>query len=186
MNKLFLLLVFVSVFSYSQNNEFTFTKDGLTDFVVIDCPGKTQEELYKKTLEWVLVTYKNPNEVLKAKIENDYIKISGASSGLILQYVLGMPMDFTGKYTAEISFKEGRFKFDVTALGYYHPGTRYGNGIEVDILNSSMSDYFRNNGTIRSTYKKYPEKFSSEFNGLTASLKEFIISEKIGSKKSDW
>ncbi|MFV5696697.1 DUF4468 domain-containing protein [Flavobacterium sp. LB3P122] len=186
MKKIFLLLVLVCSFSYGQETEFKFTKDGLTDFVVIDCPGKTQAELYKKALDWVLVTYKNPNEVLKAKIENDYIRIDGASSGLILQYILGMPMEFTGKYTTEIFFKEGKFKFDITALGYYHPGSKYGAGVEVDILNGSMSDYFRKDETIRATFKKYPEKFSSEFNGLTASLKEFVMSDKIPSKKSDW
>lgn len=43
----------------------------LTDFLVISCEGKTKEELYKKTMEWISKTYNNPSEVVKAQVEND-------------------------------------------------------------------------------------------------------------------
>lgn len=66
-----ILLLVLSVFSlgHSQESEFKFTKDGLTDFVVSPVNGKTQSELYKKALDWVSYSFKEPGEVIKANIE---------------------------------------------------------------------------------------------------------------------
>ena len=74
---LLLVLLTFSTLSFGQETEFKFTKNGFTDFVVTTIENKTQQELYKKTLDWIQVTYKNPKEVLLAQIENDYIRFEG-------------------------------------------------------------------------------------------------------------
>ena len=84
-----LATISISNLSFSQETEFKFDKEGFTDFVVTQCEGKTQAELYKKALDWVSVTYKNPKEVIKAQIENDYIRIEGSSNSLICLNILG-------------------------------------------------------------------------------------------------
>ena len=78
----YLLLLFVSINIYSQT-EFKFDKDGFTDFIVGECEGKSQSELYKKAIEWISINYKNPKEVIKATIENDYIRIEGSEKCLV-------------------------------------------------------------------------------------------------------
>ena len=84
-----LATISISNLSFGQETEFKFTKEGFTDFVVTQCEGKTQAELYKKALDWVSVTYKNPKEVIKAQIENDYIRIEGSSNSLVCLNILG-------------------------------------------------------------------------------------------------
>jgi hypothetical protein len=74
---LLVLLMLAGFYSNAQETEFKFAKEGFTDYVVGTVEGKTAQELYKKTLDWVSVTYKNPKEVIKAQIENDYIRIEG-------------------------------------------------------------------------------------------------------------
>ena len=91
MNKiLLLLLMLVSFYSNAQETEFKCTKEGFTDYIVGIVEGKTSQELYKKTLDWVSYTYKNPKEVIKAQIENDYIRIEGAKSNLLCIKSLGL------------------------------------------------------------------------------------------------
>jgi hypothetical protein len=49
-----------------------------------------------------------------------------------------------------------------------------------------MSEYYKDNGDIKTMYKNYPSLFSETFNGLNISLQDFLKSDKIPSKKSDW
>jgi hypothetical protein len=180
-----LSFIFYLNFVFGQEKEFYFTKDGLTDFVVIECPDKSKEDIYKKVLDWISVTYKNPKEVLKASLDNDYIRFEGSSPNLIVHYSL-LKYEYNGRYTVEVSVKDGKFKFDVIALGYYHPGGSGYPGREIDILNSPMSDFFKKDGRPRATFKDYPIKFKTLFDGLTKDLKNFIMSDKIPSQKNEW
>lgn len=185
---IYLLLATISISntSFGQETEFKFTKEGFTDYVVTQCEGKTQTELYKKALDWVSVTYKNPKEVIKAQIENDYIRIEGSSDNLLCKKVLLSTMCDNAKYQIEISFKEGKYKFDIINISGYSTGSQYSSGGWYDVKFDNMSEYYKNNGEIRSMYKNYPSLFSETFNGLNISLKDFLKSDKIPSKKSDW
>ena len=109
------LLVFFNLSIYGQESEFKFTKDGLTDFVVTPVNGKMQNELYKKTLDWISLTFKEPGEVIKANIENEYIRIEGFSKELICYSYMGKRCGAT-KYEIEISFKDGKYTFDVLSI----------------------------------------------------------------------
>ena len=86
------LLAFVSTINFllGQETEFKFSPDGFTDYVVISCEGKAQSDLYKKTLDWISVTYKNPSEVIKAQIENEYVRIEGFKSNMLCMKSLGI------------------------------------------------------------------------------------------------
>ena len=53
------------------------TFETLEKYVVIESEG-TASELYKKTLDWVNETYNTPEEVIKGKVEGDYIRIQGS------------------------------------------------------------------------------------------------------------
>lgn len=177
---IFFLIVTISSFSFSQETEFKFDKENFTDYIVTQCEGKSQAELYKKALDWVSVTYKNPKEVVKAQIENDYIRIEGASKDLVCFNILGSKSCNTSKYTIEISFKDGRYKFDILGNIQY----LYEDGwAEISLDKTSV--YYNKKGEIRSNYKYFPE-IATYFNNLNLELKEFLISDKIPSKKSDW
>ena len=179
MKKILLVLLLINGIVNAQETEFKFTKDGFTDFVVISIEGKTASELFKKTLDWVSVTYKNPKEVIKAQIENDYIRIEGSSKDLVCFNAMGKSCN-TAKYTIEISFKDGKYKFDIIKnIEYlYEAGW-------AEIRLDKTEIYYSKKGEIRSTYKYFPE-IADYFNNLNKDLESFLKSETIPSKKSDW
>lgn len=178
---IFFLLATVSIsnLSYGQETEFKFTKEGFTDFVVTQCEGKTQAELYKKALDWVSVTYKNPEKVIKAKIENEFIRIEGSSNEIVCMNMMGKKFN-PATYVIEISFKEGKYKFDVIELYQYIDGSK------INVLIPNISDYYNKKGEIRGAFKYYPEFIPPYFNNLNVELKDFLLSDKIPSKKSEW
>jgi hypothetical protein len=186
MKKIILLsLLTFSTIIYSQETEFKFSKDGFTDFVITQCEGKTQTELYKKALDWVSVTFKNPKEVTKAQIENDYIRIEGSSSSLICLNILGKKFN-NATYQIEISFKDGKYKFDVIEVKQYTEPSQYSSGGWTEVGLTNTEAYYNKKGEIRGVFKYFPEFIPPYFNKLNLELKDFLLSDKIPSKKSDW
>lgn len=174
-----------SFLSFSQEKEFIFTKAGLSDFVVTSCEGKSQKELYNKCLDWISVTYKNPEEVIKAKIENDYIRIEGFSGDIICYNYMGKRCGNT-KYEIEISFKDGKYKFDVLTISEYNSPTQYRSATWTNFNLNDTSAYYDKKGDIKKSYKFIPEMLPNYFNNLNLNLKDFSLSDSIPSKKSDW
>jgi hypothetical protein len=158
-----ILLLFINYLSNAQETSFKFSKEGFTDFVVINIDGKTAPFLYKKTIDWVSLTYVNFKEVLKAQIENDYIRIEGINEGCL--------------YQIEISFKDGKYKFDL--ISYLHIAGR------TNLLD--MNIWFDNNGNIKNQrLEKIIAKHELFLNGLNNSLANHIKNETSPSKKNDW
>jgi hypothetical protein len=181
------LLTFLtlSLSVFGQETEFKFSEDGFTDYVVIECVGKTQTELYKKTIEWISVTFNTPKEVIKGQIENDYIRIEGSSKSLICLNVFGTKKYNNAIYQIEISFKPEKYKFDVIEIKQFGEPSKYSSGgwYPVQIIN--IGDYYKK-GKIKSGFKYFPEFIPKYFNNLNLELKEFLLSDKIPSKKEDW
>jgi hypothetical protein len=168
----------------SAPTAFELSKDGFTDFIVTSVPNKSQSELFKKALDWVALTYKDPKEVIKAQIDNDYIRIEGVSLGMVVVNALGRQAH-DGRYQIEISFKDGKYKFDVIKMeAYYSPSQYYAGGwSDVDLGN--VSGFYNKKGELRGAFKYYPE-IPTYFNQLNQQLKDFVSSDAIPSKKSEW
>lgn len=182
---LFLLLITLNSYS-QQSEEFKFTKDGLTDFIVNKVENKSKNDLFKKTIEWINTTYKNPSEVIKGQIKNEYIRFEGSSNSLICINILGGKNCKSSKYQVEVSFKDGRYKFEIIEISAYWESSQYSSGGWQNIELKNPKRYYRKNGKIRSTFKHYPKLIPLYFNALNLSLKNFMSSEKIPSKKDDW
>lgn len=180
-------LLLLSTLSFSQETEFKFSKEGFTDYVVTKVDStKTQSELYKKSLEWVQVTYNNPKEVIKAQIENDYIRIEGVSKNAICMKALGMNTCSSARYQIEITFKDGKYKFDVISVEQYVSPSKYSSGGWYTIPIDNTKYAYKDNGEIRNTYKQYPENLENLFNSLNLSLKDFLLSKNVQSKSKEW
>lgn len=181
-----LMTIFSIVFSIvinAQESEFKLTPESLTDYVVIPFEGKTQSELYKKATEWIQYAYKNPKEVLKGNIENEYIRFQGAKKGLVVMNALGRhPYD--SRYTIEISFKDGKCKFDILEIEYYTPYSQYSPGGWNNLTINETSGYFKK-GELRSNCKYFTE-IPDYFNSLKNEFINFMKSETIPTKNSDW
>jgi len=193
---LFLLFISFSILSFGQDSTFTFTKNGFTDFVVSKVEGKLQADLYKKALDWISVTYKNPNVVIKAKIENEYIRFEGSNSNMICTKILGLKTCNLSTYQIELSFKDGKYKFDVIELKQYTTPSQYTSGGWSEIVLSTpkdvqdkpdvMNSIFAEDGEPKKMFRFYVENIPIEFNSLNKSLKEFLSNDKIPSQQKDW
>ena len=179
------LALMYSVFTHSQDTEFVFKRDGFTDFIATKVENKTQAELYKKTLEWIAFNYKNPKEALKSQIENESIRFEGTSNAIVCVNSMGKTF-VNAKYEIEVSFKDGKYKFDLINISTYAAPGQYGAGGWTILNLKNMEPFYNKTGEIKPVYKYYPEMIPVFFNDLNKSLKDFILSDQIPSKKSEW
>ncbi len=143
MKKIIYTLLMTASFTnlcFSQDSLFKVTGEGITDYIVTTCETKTQSEIYKKTIEWISFTFKNSNEVIQSQIENDMIRIEGFTES------------FNGtsnaKYIIEISFKEGKYKFDPIKFTII-------NGINKYDFFLTFSSYYKSDGTVKERLNPY-------------------------------
>jgi hypothetical protein len=185
LKKTFLLLIVFSSPTFSQSDHFSFSESGLSDYVVTNTEGESQKQLYQKTIDWVLKTYSDPSEVIKSQIENEYIRIEGSTSELICYSALGKRCGET-KYQIEISFKDGKYKFDVLHILEYNTQTRYNSVLWTEFNITDASDYYKNSGKIKSVYKYIETMVPDYFNSINADLKTFIKNDLETNIKNDW
>lgn len=172
------IFILIGAAGFAQD-KFTFTKEGFTDYVVTPVENRNQSQLYKKALDWVAVTFKNPKEVIKASIENDYIRIEGSDNSFVcVSGTANVCVD--AKYQIEITFKDGRYKFDLLELSTFSPV----GWTNLDLKNTEP--FYNKKGEIKGAYKNYEAKIPAYFNDLNESLKVFASSDAATAKKSDW
>tara|TARA_R110000765_G_scaffold66328_1_gene128348 strand:- start:111 stop:599 length:489 start_codon:yes stop_codon:yes gene_type:complete len=162
MKKIVYLLLLICSTSVSAQ-KFEFTVDGFTDYIVEEFPSKSQLELYNLSKMWVMDTYKNPDEVLKADFEGERIRIFGG--------------DYSYTYQIEIAFKDGRVKFDPISL-------EKGSSLRIPIPFDKSNLFFNKKG--KAKYMMQPAKKEAEeiINDVFLPYVEYL---KKGNKdKNDW
>ncbi|WP_031445845.1 DUF4468 domain-containing protein [Arenibacter algicola] len=175
MNKLITTAVFLtlSLFTFGQTEypeKFEYSENGINDYIVTKVEGKTANEIYSKTINWIKETYKNPDKVLKMKIENEKVRINGISSDLLVVKKMNMPLD----YVIEIAFKDGKYKFDLISLT---TSNEYGTADYKKIPN------FKTDKKLVKNFGESPQRIENYFNVLNESLKNYILGKE---KKDDW
>ena len=111
MNKTMFFLLFLPMVSFAQQYEVT--QDGLRDksnlenpHLVIETPDKTSSELYVNSLKYINEKYKNPDEVIKGKTENEYLRFETYVPQFTKVNNSGAKLDLSMKYTTELRFKD--------------------------------------------------------------------------------
>jgi hypothetical protein len=169
----FLLLSIVS--SYGQSEErLTLTYDGVEP-VIMQVEDKTAEQLYTSAVNWVKESYKNPDKVLKAEIEYQKIRLNGYSSKAYYWKTLGIPIYYI-EYTIEVSFKDGRYKFEfIIGQAYTQTGDKA----------FSYKNFYKNNGQVRKMYKDSKLGLENTMNNLLLSF-HLYVSGEAKNIDSDW
>ena len=165
---------------------FTITKDvGLSPFIIVKTEGKTKEELYKKTIEWINKSYNKPSEVIKAQVENDYIRFQGVSKE---KYCWDALVTFCNdiRYEVEISFKDGKYKFEVLSLEDYHVTGASGLRVWGKINYKDSWTHFKKDGEVRKMYAKNVQQITAFFDGLNKELYDYIYNQNETAKSNDW
>lgn len=177
-NTLITLVLFSSTVLFSQSTVFVFNQDGFTDFVVTEIPDLKADDIYIKTIKWIKETYKNPDEVIKMTIVNEKLRFEGVRENALCIKAMGNVCS-SARYVIEVSFKDGRYKFDPISISFFN---QMGNGYNVP-MNETGKVYYKN-GKILKGSEEVPEMFESLFNGLNESLKNYFLGTN--TQKDDW
>ncbi|MCT4135074.1 DUF4468 domain-containing protein [Elizabethkingia anophelis] len=189
MKKLFTILSTIAYISlFSQGTQFLINDDGLSKYVVTEVNNYKKEDLYNKTIEWINRYYKNPKEVIKGTIINDYIRIEGYSDNAFRRPAIGGVVNNPLKYQIEVSFKDGKYKFEVISMeikNYMFP--QFSNNPFMAFNLSKDNEYVRKkNGEYRNTFK-YITDIPIFFDKINMDLKTYIESGTTNNKtNNDW
>lgn len=144
--------------------------------IIVEVDSLKANEIYKKTLNWVQDTYKNPDQVLKGNIPNEKIRLSGFASNAWHMKSLGIRQSFDMEYTVEISFKDGKYKFE------YKIGQFWVSGGAKALYD--YTSFYKKTGEVRGAYSESVPSLESTMNNLSQSFYDYIIGLK--NKKNDW
>lgn len=169
--KLFLLTAFISTSAFAQV-EMT-TKNGSCQFQkVIELPGKTAPDLYKASLKWISVTYKNPSAVTTSTIENDLITGKGSAEVPMPGIV---PISTPYRYVFRIDVKEGKARITI-------------DGVVIGLSPSYTLETYvlKNDGSIRSGSQAQGLKagVTEDANGIISSFEQHVLGNSTA--KDDW
>lgn len=165
---IFLTLTFNVLGQSEYPEKFEYSEKGINDFVVTKLEGKSIQDIYSKSINWIKETYKNPDKVLTMKIDNEKIRIDAIASGLLTV----RNMNFNLDYIIEISIRDGRYKFELVTLETSDSKTDY-----------KQIPNFKTDKRIIKNFGNSPSNIENYFNGLNDSLKNYIIGKE---KKDDW
>ena len=202
MKKLLLLLFVTALFQVNAQElevrtlvieEGTNTQKGTFKFIkpvlVLEADG-TSAELYQRAINWVNETYKNPEEVIKAKVEGDYLRLEGSVSDLLQMSVIGTTYYYDVRYTVKLNFKDGRFKYEITKIEQYFPATQYSAGSWTSIMNNGEVGYKTANrkGKAKKDGVANYEAIKSYFQNLGISIKDYMDKNDASktSSEDDW
>jgi hypothetical protein len=186
---LILVLIGVADFSIAQSNNFEITSENpelIHQYVVIEKDSMSIENGYNKIMEWIKISYNTPSEVIKASLENQYIRIEGINSNITTQNVMGTNVAYKGRYSITFEFKENKIKMELTNLEVYNTPSQYSRGGWVS-QNPSLSSQLNKKGKIRKGIKQYNDGFLASLNSLKNSIVDYLNNEnKSVVKKDDW
>jgi hypothetical protein len=166
---LILLTLTFNAFGQTEYPEkFEYLEKGINDFVVTKVEGKSTQDIYSKSINWIKETYKNPDKVLTMKIDNEKIRINAIANGLLSVRKFSFNMD----YTIEISIRDGRYKFELVSLETSDSNTDY-----------KQIPNFKTDKKLIKNFGNSPNNIENYFNVLNNSLKNYIIEKD---KKNDW
>ena len=171
-------LLFITITSASQSSEvprLELTPNGIEP-VIYEVPGASPEQLYERAYNWVLDSYKDPDEVIMVKRENEEIRISGFKRNAYAFNSLGIKYYYDLTYSLELEFKEGRYRITFT------PDKVFSEGQTAPF--AGQINWFKNNGQRRSFYRLSLETFDESINNLAYSIYDRLSSDQ--EKDDDW
>lgn len=173
--------------SLNLENGFAFSSIGLNSkFVVNETHSLTQKELFDKSINWIKETYDTPDEVIKTKIENEKIRFKGVSSNAICHYGLGMKFCQNVRYTIELAFKDGRYKFEILEMEHYFEGSEYGRAGWREIYLDTKAEFYYKRGEIIKQLRDYPLHIELLLNGLNLSLFNYLKGNQKVKDDNEW
>lgn len=173
MRKYFLIIgiCLISFSVFSQNlPKLVLTEKGFEP-VVYQVDSLKAPDIYKKVLAWIQITYKNPQEVLKANVENETIRLEGLNKGAFVRaFASGTKAYYDIAYTLEINIKDGKYRFNFT------PNQITVNSRKVLFY---IPDFFTGKADINgNSYDGCAISLESSVNSFSLSLYNYVLGKK--------
>ncbi|WP_343320308.1 DUF4468 domain-containing protein [Sphingobacterium multivorum] len=186
MRKLVLLFIFIAIFftsAWASSMRLKYTPDSLTIdggdlYAVITIPGKSKDDLFKKSKEWIYRTYKSGDAVIDIDDpETSKINAHGVTQSLVYKNSFAKVDGGKFKYYLTIFNKDGKTKILFDKIIHLKGGM------------AQMSDGSNFEDDFPSTWGKFGKSQSAkqwpllkqqaiiEFNYLYQSLKKYLIEE---------
>eukprot|EP00388_Colpodella_angusta_P000052 GDKJ01000181.1.p1 GENE.GDKJ01000181.1~~GDKJ01000181.1.p1 ORF type:complete len:179 (+),score=28.50 GDKJ01000181.1:60-596(+) len=175
--KILLLMAFISASALAQETEFKFSKEGLTDFIVTNYEGSAANT-YKLASAWVKENSKKGYKITSS-VENEKMTIEGGKENFLCSKAGGTTVCSYATFTIEISFKDGKYKFE--AIGLIE---KPNNSTTTTVHNlNDFSEYYNKDGSLKKYKDDVPAAYESLFNGLSKDLVIFMDKKK---KAENW
>lgn len=170
--KRIILLSVITISSFCYGQKLVLKPTGFEP-VVFQVDSIKAPTIYKRAMDWIQLTYKNPKEVLKASIENESIRLEGfTGNAFVRTFKSGNKSNYGLYYTLEIYIKDGRYRFVFTP-----------NQIVTDdntkIFRFGIPDFFDGKVDINgNSYEGCASTLESSTNELALSLYNYILGKK--------
>ncbi|MDO9255967.1 MAG: hypothetical protein Q7U54_10680 [Bacteroidales bacterium] len=112
------IFLFIAFWGLAQEKYFKLTpewlvsvKDTTKNYVVVEVNNYTAAQLYNKAIMYVNERYKNPDAVLRGKIENEFLTFATHNDHMF-DFRSGINMIIEVNYLTTVSFKENKIKLD--------------------------------------------------------------------------
>lgn len=157
-------------------NKFQLTSTGFD--TIVNSPGEAYpiDLIYKRTKEWIQYNFKSPNDVLKADLNGNYLRLNGYDSHGYTRSSLGLPYTYPISFVMEVEIKDGRYRLTLDITDVWYEGKSAG---------FPLQNYFKEDGSVRKMYIGTVEQLTAKANELNLSLYKYITGETIA-KKNDW
>ena len=176
-----LTLLIISTVCLAQVHQWTLVNGKACLQSVILVPERDAAYLYKQANRWLVNTFKNPEDILKARIESEYLRGEAYHSNVFKSGALN-PVDF--QYTFTLDVKDGKVRLTFSHGLLFH-----------DVLYDNGQDH---NGVypielyMENVNKRKKDQHSEDLlasvntlsTSLLKSLETFLVSEY--AKKDDW
>jgi len=175
-NAITLLMLFITLQIISQEiPKFSLTKEGVFP-IVVKVDSLASDQIYSRVIEWIQVTYKDPEKVLKADIKNKMIRINGyTKKGFYRLFSDGDKVFYSFDYSIEFNFKEGKYRMSF-APGEIRVGTSI---VHFNTLN--FLDEKDRNGN---SYEGCKGSYEKTINDISKSIHDYILGEV--DKNDNW
>jgi len=171
-----LLLSFISSAQYVVTpNGLKSSLDETKEYVVFEAEGKAAKDLYQNTINYINKNYKNPDEVIKGKVEGEFIKFNTHADKVMALTPMGMKLYYDANFTTEVEFKEGKFKVTIHSIEMLPDDVSMG---RIPFAFSTL--WNRKNELKKEQQKKEIEDY---FNSFVNNLKAGVTSSI---KKEEW
>tara|TARA_R100000306_G_C4378599_1_gene143142 strand:+ start:3597 stop:4139 length:543 start_codon:yes stop_codon:yes gene_type:complete len=180
MKKITFIFLLCSTFIFAQNqvDRFEATAEGFPNYVVLEFPDKTANEIFTQVQKWAQYNLRNSKDATYSEIQNEYVAYS-----LFIDRAFKVDAFYGIDYDLELRIKEGKLRIDLKVKSM--PLDPISTGADLT-FSKGLNSMFKNNGEPRTLKDRQMKRQAIDYfaNGLVASIENAFYGK--ADVKNDW